>query len=142
MTTLHYPHWTLHRGLFNEVNRTLRRGPTGEPSSSAWSPAVDIREHADKFVLLVDVPGLDPQTIDITLEKTVLTLSGSRTAAAPEAGVELRRSERSSGRFTRRFNLPDTVDAEAVTAQGSNGVLEITIPKRPLERPRKIAISH
>lgn len=144
-TTIHYQPWMLHRGFINEVSRALARsnGATAATDAVAeWAPAVDIREHTDKFVLLVDVPGIDPSTIDVTLEKGVLTLAGSREKAVAAEGGEVRRTERASGRFARRFNLPDTVDADAVSARGNNGVLEIVIPKRPLEQPRKIAVSH
>jgi HSP20 family protein len=103
---------------------------------------VDIEEYADKFVLTADVPGVDLKSVDVTLEKGVLTLSGSREKAAENSGVEARRIERTNGRFFRRFSLPDTVDGEAVTAKAANGVLEVVIPKRPQSQPRKIAVAH
>jgi len=88
------------------------------------------------------VPGVDLKSVEVTLEKGVLTLSGSREKAVEKSGVEARRIERASGRFFRRFNLPDTVDGEAVSAKGGNGVLEVVIPKRPQAQPRKIVVSH
>ncbi|MDB5985283.1 MAG: Hsp20/alpha crystallin family protein [Nevskia sp.] len=144
-TMIHYQPWLLHRGFFNDARRNSARSnasTAANDGSAEWTPAVDIREHADKFVLLVDVPGIDPSSIDVTLEKGVLTLAGARDKAVATEGSEAHRTERASGRFSRRFNLPDTVDADAVSARGNNGVLEIVIPKRPLEQPRKIAVSH
>jgi HSP20 family protein len=148
-TLLRYQPWGLHRDLLNEVNRYLERSNAGDaanaPTNGAtaeWSPAVDIEEYADKFVLYADVPGVDPKSIEVTLEKGVLTLSGVREHAVEAKGVEARRQERAGGRFFRRFSLPDTVDGESVTARGTNGVLEVVIPKRPAAQPRKIAVTH
>jgi len=149
-TLLHYQpwfahHWSAHRALLNEFNRHFDRTGNSEASGDAsaeWTPAVDIEEYADKFVLYADVPGVDLKSIEVTLEKGVLTLSGKRDKAAEAAGIEARRIERANGSFLRRFSLPDTVDGEAVTAKGGNGVLEIVIPKRPSAQPRKISVSH
>jgi len=144
-TLLRYQPWSVHRDLLNEFNRYFDRAGNADASSGAtaeWTPAVDIEEYADKFVLYADVPGVDLKSIEVTLEKGVLTLSGSRDKAAEAAGIEARRIERDNGRFLRRFSLPDTVDGEAVTAKGSNGVLEVVIPKRASAQPRKISVSH
>jgi HSP20 family protein len=136
--------WSLHQELFNEMNRFFDRVGANDASNGAtadWAPAVDIEEYADKFVLNVDVPGIDPASIEVTLDKGVLTLSGTREQAVERAGVESRRRERPAGRFHRRFTLPDTVDAESVSASGRHGVLEVTIPKRPQMQPRRITVS-
>lgn len=144
MAMMHYEPWSLHRDLVNEVNRLFERR-TGDDSSGAtaeWMPAVDIEEYADKFVLYADVPGVEPDSIEVTLENGVLTLSGSRAAPAERKDVQARREERASGRFYRRFSLPETVDSESVSAHGKHGVLEIAIPKRAASQPRKITVSH
>jgi HSP20 family protein len=130
--------------LLSEFNKYFDR-TSNDASSGAtadWAPPVDIEEYADKFVIYADVPGIDPSTIEVTLEKGVLSLSGSRAQAVEQKGVEARRTERATGRFHRRFALPDTADADAVSASGKNGVLEVTIPKRPQVQPRKIAVTH
>lgn len=146
MTLLRYQPWGLHQHLWNEVNKLFdNNASTNDASSGAtadWAPAVDIEEHADKFVLLADVPGVDPATIEVTLEKGVLTLSGSRPARVEQKEVQSRREERVSGRFFRRFSLPDTVDSESVKASNKNGVLEVVIPKRPASQPRRIEVTH
>ena len=144
-TLLRYQPWSVHRELLNEFNRYFDRAGAADASSGAtaeWTPAVDIEEYADKFVLYADVPGVDLKSVEVTLEKGVLTLSGSREKAVEGKDVQARRIERANGRFFRRFSLPDTVDGEAVTARGSNGVLEVVIPKRPQAQPRKIAVAH
>lgn len=145
MTLLRYQPWGLQQHLWNEVNKLFDNNATNDASSGAtadWAPAVDIEEHADKFVLYADIPGVDPATIEVTLEKGVLTLAGSRAARVEQKEVQSRREERVSGRFFRRFSLPDTVDSEAVKASNKNGVLEIVIPKRPASQPRRIQVTH
>lgn len=111
-----------------------------------WRPPVDIAEYADRFELAVDLPGVDPDQVDVTLEEGVLTLSGKRDAlmqgdAAQPAAAVRTLVERGHGRFHRRFVLPELVDAERVQASGRNGVLSITIPKQAKALPRKIKIA-
>ena len=144
MNVSQYQPWSLHRDLLNEFNRYFERN-AGDASSGAtadWAPPVDIEEYADKFVLHADVPGVDPAGIELTLENGVLTLTGAREQRVEQAGVERSRVERATGRFHRRFALPDTVDSESVTASNKNGVLEIVIPKRTQAQARKIAVKH
>ncbi|MGH8442122.1 MAG: Hsp20/alpha crystallin family protein [Nevskiaceae bacterium] len=144
-----YQPWSLHREFLNEFNRLCDRTAGDDESTSAvaeWAPSVDIVEHADKYVLHADVPGVDPSAIEITMEKGVLTLSGSRESNVEKAGleqkdVESRRVERLTGRFLRRFTLPESVNADDVKASGRNGVLEIVIPKREAAKPRKITVN-
>lgn len=136
--------WALHRELINAFNGAFERSTTDASSAATadWAPAVDIEEYADKFVLYADIPGIDPASIEVTLEKGVLTLSGAREQAVEQAGIERKRSERATGKFLRRFVLPDTADSEAVSASGKHGVLQVVIPKRAQAQPRKIAVTH
>lgn len=144
MSITRYEPWGLHRELLNEFNRYFDRAADASSSATAdWAPPVDIEEYADKFVIYADVPGIEPDSIEVTLEKGVLTLSGSRELAVESGGnIERKRTERASGRFLRRFVLPDTVDSDSVSATGRNGVLQIAIPKRPQAQPRKITVTH
>ena len=148
-----YEPWALHREVLNQFNRLFENAGTDESVSATaaagaegagqidWAPAVDIEEHADKYVLHADVPGVDPAAIEITLENGVLTLAGSREKTVEQKGVDSRRIERITGRFLRRFTLPESVDAENVKATGKHGALEIVIPKREAAKPRKIAVN-
>jgi HSP20 family protein len=145
MTLTRYEPWSLHRALLNEISRSFDANAAQDASVGAtadYAPAVDIAEYADRFVLSADLPGVDPAAVEITLEKGVLTLAGSREKAVEQKDVESRRTERLTGKFYRRFALPDSVDGEAVTAAGKHGVLEITIPKRPAAQPRRITVKH
>lgn len=146
MSVIRYQPWALHRDLWQEVNRAFERLASEDTSSGAvadWMPPVDIEERADRFVLYADVPGVDPESIEVTLENGVLTLSGAREARVEkdEDQPDRRRIERAHGKFFRRFTLPDTADADNVTARGHNGVLEVVIPKRAANQPRRIAVA-
>jgi HSP20 family protein len=109
-------------------------------ATSSWMPAVDIAEEGERFVLRADIPGVDPKDIEITMENGVLTIKGERILMNKEEERNFKRIERVHGSFYRRFSLPDTADAEHISANGKNGVLEIVIPKRPLAQPRRISV--
>lgn len=134
--------------LQGEINRMF--GSLGDPEGSSataeWIPAVDVREYPAHFELLIDLPGVDPKTVDITMDNGLLTISGERRDPKRVQGnqqetARQERKERRIGRFHRRFVLPDTVDAERVVAAGRDGVLEISIPKQPKSQPRRISVN-
>ena len=108
--------------------------------TSQWMPLVDIREEADRFVLYADIPGVDPQDIEVQMDKGMLTVKGERRAESTSETERYSRVERMHGSFHRRFALPDSADPEGITASGSNGVLRIEIPKRPESTPRRIQV--
>jgi HSP20 family protein len=131
--------------VHNDIGRAFVRffGAEAQPSAdaSAWTPRVDVKEEETRFVILADVPGVDPQSIQIDMDKGVLTIRGERAAEAPAEGSGYTRSERVHGKFERRFVLPDSADAEGVSASGKHGVLEIAIPKKPQSAPRRINVN-
>lgn len=131
--------------LQNEINRIFSNWGDTESSgaTAGWVPTVDIHEFTNRFQLFIDLPGVDPSAVDITLERGVLTISGERHLPAPSDGDEMiqRRGERGHGRFYRRFILPETVDADKVKATDRHGVLEITIPKQEKAQPRRIKVA-
>ena len=108
--------------------------------TSGWRPAVDIKEEKNCFLIVADVPGVDPKDIEITMENGVLTVKGERHLDAEDSDENYKRVERMNGTFYRRFSLPDTADGERIEAKGSNGVLEITIPKHEKVLPRRIEV--
>jgi HSP20 family protein len=138
--------WSLMPRLQDEINRLFGNVQQTDSSSSAtatWVPAVDIHEYTDRFELYVDVPGVDPNSVELTLEDGVLTLSGERvqkSSTKGDAEPQYQRTERSQGQFYRRFVLPDTVDSDKVNATGKDGVLTVTIPKQAKAMPRRIQI--
>lgn len=108
---------------------------------SQWRPAVDIREEDDRFVILADLPGVDPEEIEVTMENGVLTLKGERSSEKTEEREGYKRVERARGTFFRRFSLPDTADADRIEANSRNGVLEIVLPKQEKVKPKRITVS-
>ena len=133
------------RQLQDDINRLFSGWSTNDSSgvTADWVPSVDINEFDDRFQLFVDVPGVDPKDVEITLEAGVLTITGERFAQAEKADEEIvsRRAERGTGRFYRRFILPETVDADKVKATDRHGVLEIMIPKQAKAQPRRIKVA-
>jgi len=110
--------------------------------TSQWTPRVDIKEEDKRFVIFADIPGVDPKDIDVSMDKGILSIKGERKSEASEQNGKTTRIERSYGVFYRRFALPDSADAEGITANGRHGVLEIAIPKKPETTPRRININH
>src|ERR1700689_900082 len=109
--------WSLVPRLQEEINRLFGNQNESSSAPAAWVPAVDVHEYADRFEFYVDVPGIDPSKVELTLEGGVLTLSGQRAEPGPsKRGDEplYQRTERGQGHFYRRFVLPDTVDGEKV----------------------------
>lgn len=137
MNVIRYQPWNLVDQLFNGH----RFGFNGELNTvSAWAPRVDVKEEAERFLIRADIPGVDPKDIEVSVEDGVLTISGERKLEQREESAGWSRLERHSGRFHRSFTLPETVDAEGVSAKGSHGVLEISIPKVAKVQPRKIEV--
>ena len=146
MALVRYEPWNLFEKMQDELNRmgVLTRdtieGDNSHIVTSTWRPAVDIREEPNRFVILADLPGVDPKDIEITMDKGVLTIKGERVSEKEEAKEGYQRVERMHGTFYRRFSLPDTADAEHIEAHGRNGVLEIVLPKHADVQPRKISV--
>lgn len=109
--------------------------------TSHWRPAVDIKEEADRFVIMADLPGVDPGDIEITMENGVLSIKGERKSEIRDEKEGYKRVERVSGTFYRRFSLPDSADAERIKAKGKDGVLEVSLPKHEKVQPRRIAVA-
>ena len=129
--------------FINALNRDFNRFPANRLQSAAadWIPAVDILEENDRFVLRADLPGVSVDDIDVTMEDGLLSISGERARESSETEDGVRRFERRVGKFVRRFSLPDTADADNITARNVNGVLEIAIPKQAeVDTTRRITV--
>ena len=146
MNVASYEPWSLisllHQNPDQFASRRVRRADHSANSSSVadWVPAVDIVEQNDRFLLRADVPGVKAEDIDVNMEKGVLSVSGVRQAEGTDDADGMRRLERVSGKFYRRFNLPETADAEEISATSANGILEVVIPKQPAIQARKITV--
>ena len=105
-----------------------------------WIPAVDILEDENQLVLRADIPGVDLGKIDIRLENGTLTLKGQSEFERKDDKTGYHRVERHYGQFARSFTMPETVDPEKVAAEYKNGVLQITLGKKELAKPRSIQV--
>lgn len=108
--------------------------------TSQWVPRVDVKEEAERFVIFADLPGVDPKTIEIQMDKGILSIKGERKAESVADNGRYARVERAHGVFYRRFALPDTANPDGIAANGRNGVLEISIPKKAETTPRRIEV--
>ena len=109
--------------------------------SAAFMPSFDVKESPDAYQFKADLPGILEADMEISLEGTRLTVAGKRDEEAVKDGERIHLSERSHGRFSRTFTLPEDVEGEKVVAELRNGVLTLMVPKRPEVRPRKINVS-
>jgi HSP20 family protein len=127
--------------LLNRLSRDLD-GFLGAPAGNnvAYIPAVDVQEQKDHYVISADLPGVAPADLEITAEKGVLTLRGERKSEQREDATGYARIERVTGSFVRRFTLPENVQAEAIKAKFTHGVLAVSIPKQPAVAPRKVVV--
>jgi HSP20 family protein len=104
-----------------------------------WTPDVDVVAGADAFSVLVDLPGVELNAVDVSISGTALTIRGYR-APATESDDRSRAGERPYGRFARRIELPSDVDPDAVEARLNLGVLTISLPKVPAARPKTVPV--
>ena len=143
MAMTRYEPWS----LLNDLNRLFEQqrpqrttDDEGNVVASDWVPAVDIKEEQNQFVIYADIPGVDPKDIDVHMEKGTLSITGQRSKVTEEEREGFKRIERTRGSFLRRFSLPDSADAEKISARCRNGVLEVVIPKHEKLQPRKISV--
>ncbi len=143
MNLTRFEPWGIVDMLHRDLDRlAARHMPAGDSDAvvTDWVPAVDIIEEKERFVLRADVPGVDPADIEVSMDAGVLAIAGQRAQESRSEDAGLQRMERVSGRFFRRFSLPDTADAENIDAQCRNGILEVSIPKQPQVQARRIEV--
>ena len=132
------------RGLQDDINRafssSFNRSGDNELMRGAWSPNVDIYENKEQIVLEAELPGMNREDFDLSVENNVITLRGERQFEKKEEQDNFHRVERSYGSFTRSFTLPPTVASDSADAEFENGVLRLTLAKREEAKPRRIEI--
>jgi HSP20 family protein len=110
-----------------------------EMERADWSPAADVYEREAEFVIVLDLPGVAREGLDVGLDENRLTVRGERAQAETDAHV--RRAERPAGRFVRGFTLPESVERGQISADYKDGVLRLRLPKRRArEQPRRVEI--
>ena len=138
--------WAVLNQLQRHLNHYFDSTESSDTNASSaatadWVPPADIEEYADRFVMKIDIPGVDASAVEITLEQGILTVVGDRPKDRAENDIQRGRIERPTGRFHRHFALPETVDSNGVQAAGKNGVLQIVIPKQPKAQAKRIKVA-
>jgi HSP20 family protein len=127
--------------LFDEMmGRGMWRN--GEESSlrGAWVPAINILEREDAMVIQADLPGLNSEDVEVTVENSTLTIRGERKLEEAHEGETYHKVERLYGAFERSFNLPNSIETEKIEARFKNGEMLLTLPKREESKPRSVKI--
>lgn len=133
---------TRYRDPFSIARELLAWDPfTGRPAASAFSPAFEVKETTEAFVLKADLPGVAETDLDIAVHNNVLSVSGSRQAEERKDGDTYALYERQFGSFSRSFQLPELADGEKISAKLEHGVLTLTIGKKAEAKPRKISLT-
>jgi len=130
-------------GLRREIDRLFLDAVEGNGTLRAdWSPAADIREDEKGVTIDLELAGVDPQKVDVTADKGVLTVAGTKSIerAMHKNDARWHMTERMDGAFKRAFRLPEALDASAIEATFTNGVLTIRVPRAALPQPTKIQV--
>jgi HSP20 family protein len=132
--------------LQDRMNRLFRDSYAGEGredalTATSFAPPVDVYEDEHSVTLKIEVPGIDEKDIDVRIENHTLTVHGERKFEKEEKEENFRRVERQYGSFTRTFTLPNTVDAEQVTANYDKGVLKVRLARRAEAKPKQIKVN-
>lgn len=125
--------------LFEDAVSTAR-SEEKDMISSSWAPAVDIYEDENQLVLTAEIPGINEKDVEIKIEDNTLSIHGERTLEKETREENYHRIERAYGSFYRSFTLPNHIDQDKIQAEHENGVLKISMPKRPELQPRKVKI--
>jgi HSP20 family protein len=127
--------------LFDEAFPTRhRRGEEAEFFTGEWTPAVDIYEDENAITLKADIPGIDPNNLDIRVEGNTLQIKGERNFEKETKRENYYRVERAYGTFARSFSLPHNVQADRIDASYKNGELKIMLPKSEDAKPKSIKV--
>ena len=118
----------------------LPRRSHGAVTEGAFAPRVDIREEKDAVIVTAELPGVSQDDLSVELENGILTVSGEKKTERSDENNGFTRSERAYGSFRRSFKVADSVDAESISADYTNGVLRVSLPKKPEAAPRQITI--
>ncbi len=114
---------------------------SGSPALAAnWLPATDVLEAAAHYTVKMDLPGVRRDDIKISIQNETLSVAGARDREAAETEKGYSRIERSSGSFTRTFQIPNSIDAKRIEAVYKDGVLTLTLPKSEDSRPKQIEV--
>jgi HSP20 family protein len=134
-----HPLATLRRGMDEIFSRLFNNGT--DLADSAWNPSLEVSDGAREVTVRAEIPGVDAENIEVTVSNGYLTISGEKKSEHEEKEKDYYRSERVFGSFRRSIQLPDGADPEKITADHSNGILTVRIPKAESAQPKKVAVS-
>lgn len=132
-----------HFNTFDRMLDNFFRGGVQDDGSLAvsyWTPAVDIAQHDNEFVVKVELPGINKDDVKITLESNILTIRGEKKEETNVKEENYHRVERTYGSFQRSFKLPTTVKADNIDAMYKDGILTVTLPKAEEAKPKQIEV--
>lgn len=131
----------LHRDLGRFFNSSLFGSQYSDSrvEKASWTPVVDIKETDESFVLLAEIPGVDPKGVELVTEKNELVIRGEKKLVDEENERWIRR-ELKGGEFERKFILPENVDSSVITAKINHGILEVVIPKVKEQEVQRVSI--
>jgi len=132
--------WRELNRLQRDMDRMLSTGYPSYLRSAPSFPALNIWSNEDELIITAEVPGINPEDLDLSVVGDNLTLKGERKAEEMDENARYHRQERGYGSFSRTVQLPFPVDIDKVDANFTNGVLEITMPRAEADKPRKIAV--
>lgn len=133
--------------MSSRLNKIFNRETPAVPAArrelmtmSDWAPLVDIKETPEEYVIKAELPELNKEEVKVHVKDGLLTISGERKLEKEEKGKKFHRIERSYGSFLRSFTLPEDVDEKKLVANYKDGVLDVHLPKSPVEKPRAIEV--
>lgn len=138
MSIMQYDPWSLLHKVFEHP--FPRIGEEVFPTFTSWTPSVDIKSEDKQYVIFVDVPGVDPDKIEVFVEQNALIIKGERHTESEEEKEGYSRIERFTGSFYRRFTLPVDAEGDKIEAHTKNGVLEINIPKKKQSEAKRVKV--
>jgi len=129
-------------GIQSELNRLFGRqfGPMEEDARGSWAPSMDVYEDQERYVITLELPGIEPGDVDISVEDSTLRVTGERKFYRELSEDNFHRVERRFGQFTRSLSLPPTADPNRIDARFDSGILTIEVPKKEEAKPRRISI--
>ncbi|MFW5857584.1 MAG: Hsp20/alpha crystallin family protein [Planctomycetota bacterium] len=130
--------WSELRRLQDEVNELF--SGVGDGLRATEYPAINVYTGQDDLVVTAEIPGVDPESLDVNVVEETLTIRGARPALETDEGAEVHRRERGRGEFVRTLTLPYRVEAEKVDATCRQGILTVTLPRAEADKPRKIQV--
>ena len=131
----------LQRSINDLFEGSLSKSSRESAAISAWTPAVDVYEDEESFLLKVELPEVNKEDVKVNLDDNVLSITGERRFEHEDKRDGYHRVERSYGQFYRSFTLPPNVNAEKINAGFKDGVLRLTLPKREEAKPKQIEVN-